>query len=73
MRRPKPKSVTFGAVTPKFDLGDSVHIDHDTSITAVVTGFLARAHRMQFEVSWFHNGSSQTAWIDEFRLTEATD
>lgn len=73
VRRTKPKSVTFGAVTPKFDLGTRVHIDDDTSIKAVVTGFLVRAHQMQFEVAWFNNGSSHSAWLDEFRLTEATD
>ena len=67
----KIKKVTFDVITPKYDLTQKVHVDGDKSITMVVTGFLVRAHQMQFEVSWFHNGTSQSAWVDEFRMSAA--
>lgn len=65
------KKVSFDVIIPKFDLTTKVHIDGDRSITATVIGFLVRASQIQFEVAWFSNGSQQTAWIDDFRLSQA--
>lgn len=54
-----------------FDLGDRVHIDGDKDITATVIGMLFRAHGVEVECSWLHNGTMQTAWVAAFRLKVA--
>lgn len=54
-------------------LSQRVHIDGDTSIIATVTGFCFRLSRQPtVEVSYFHNGDSKSAWVEETRLSSAT-
>jgi len=49
---------------------DLVHLDGDTSITGVVTGFQFRGARDPIiEVSWVHNGDAKAAWFEEWRLS----
>lgn len=53
-----------------FGIGDSVLIDDDSSITAIVTGVAWRAGGYaEIEVQWFHEGEMKTAWLGEYRLT----
>ena len=54
-----------------FDIGDRVHIDGEKDIVATVVGMLFRAHGVEVECSWLHNGSMQTAWVAAFRLKVA--
>ena len=50
-------------------LGDTVIIDGDTSIRAVVTAVTLRSDgAVQFEVQWLHNGTNQTAWVNARRM-----
>ena len=57
----------------KFDFGDRVFIDRDSSLAAVVVGFQffpASGHKIA--VSWFKDGKleEEMIWVD--RVTEAT-
>lgn len=54
----------------KFERSERVHIDGDRSLTATVTAYLYRTEG-QYEISWVHNGTIQTVWIEEFRLSRA--
>ena len=54
--------------TSAFNIGDRVTIDGAADIRACVTALLWRENRMEFEVSWFANGSLQSAWVGESRL-----
>ncbi len=58
-----------------YDLCDRVYVDGDSSIKGVITGMNIRGDRshqlVQYEVAWFHNGNSQSAWVEEWRLTYA--
>lgn len=54
-----------------YSIGEKVFIDKDRSITAVVIGLLVRRQGVQVEVAWFNNGSHQTAWVDQFRLSSS--
>lgn len=56
-----------------FPIGDRVFIDGDTTLHAVVTAVLWRVERPQVECSWFHNGDSRCAWIEQWRLEKATE
>lgn len=58
--------------TSKFAVGETVIIDGDTSIRAVVCAIIFYLHYMQYKVMWVHNGCNQEAWIDEFRLKAVT-
>lgn len=51
-----------------FKIGDRVHIDGDSSLTAVVTAVLFRSSCPQCEVSWISD-NARTAWIETWRLT----
>lgn len=56
----------------RFDLYEHVYIDSDKSLKFVITGFSFRSNREALcEVSWFHNGESKTAWVEELRLEKA--
>lgn len=55
----------------KFRRGDKVHCDDDETIRMKVCGHLFRESFIQIECSWFANGAIQTAWIEEWRLTNA--
>lgn len=56
----------------RWSFGDRVHIDGDSSITAVVTAICFRPDRAAvMEISWFHDGDSKSAWIEDLRLTNA--
>lgn len=52
----------------EFRIGDRVIIDGDAGIIARVIGILFRPANTEIEVSWFHNGSLQSAWVALFRL-----
>lgn len=55
----------------KFDIGDRVVIDGDRSmvVTVVAVEFRYGPH-VKVEVQWMYDGNSQSAWMDEFRLSE---
>jgi hypothetical protein len=58
----------------RWTIGDRVHIDDCSSITATVTAFCFRATRAPtVEVSYFHNGEAKTAWPEEGRLSRVTE
>lgn len=48
---------------------DRVHIDADRDLVGYVTAFMWTQSRNTVEVSWLHNGTSQSAWFDHWRLT----
>lgn len=54
----------------KFDYGNRVYLDGDTSITAIVISFQFRTTAVgpAVECSWVHNGEIKTAWLEEWRL-----
>jgi hypothetical protein len=54
-----------------FSFGARVLIDGDRSVVAVVTGFLWRSTICTIEVSWMNSGAVQTAWLEQWRLSEA--
>jgi hypothetical protein len=58
------------ALQVPFAFSDKVFIDGDKSITARVTGFWWKDDDKNYlvEVSWMHNGTSQTAWMQPWRL-----
>ena len=56
-----------------YKLGDWVYIDDDTSIKGVVTTVQFSTEKSPLlEVSWMHNGTAQSAWIQEWRLEMAS-
>ncbi len=58
------------AFQSKWVFGDIVTIDGDRTIKGSVTGFAFRVTRSPtVEVSYFHNGESKTAWVEEWRLS----
>lgn len=60
--------------TTQWALGQLVHIDDDKSIRAVITGFCWRTTREPtVEISWFANGDSKTAWVEESRVKDASN
>lgn len=53
----------------KLGIGDAVYIDDDRSMKAYVTAFCWRSEsEITVECSWIHNGSSQSSWIQMWRL-----
>lgn len=54
-----------------YDIGDHVMIDGDVSIKAVILAFMVvgKGHNIRIEVSWTHNGSICSAWVEDWRLT----
>lgn len=56
-----------------FAIGDSVNIDGDKSIRALVCAYLFRVCFVQVECSWFHNGELRTVWVEEWRLSDDDD
>lgn len=57
-------------------IGDRVIIDGDRSLVATLTAILIRGHLgniTQFEVSYFHNGDSKSAWVENYRVTKVGD
>lgn len=68
-----PGSVVMGAppstvLRVEFALRQTVYIDNATDVRVTITAFSWRGSVVQAEVSWFHNGSLQTAWVDIDRL-----
>lgn len=61
-------SVSFKS---SFAIGDRVLIDGCRDLVGRVTAYLWRSTGCQIEVSWIHNGTAQSAWIDDWRLTAA--
>jgi hypothetical protein len=58
---------TFGSV---WGLNDRVIADGDRSLPMTVTAFQFRLERSPIvECSYFHNGKSETAWMEEWRLS----
>lgn len=60
----------MGVKTANFSIGDRVIIDHDKSILGVITAICIRGQgaNVTYEVSYMHNGSSHSPWIEEWRL-----
>jgi hypothetical protein len=54
-----------------YHLGEEVHIDGDRSLRAIVTGVLFRNSSPSYELSWVHNGTSCSAWVEPYRVTGA--
>lgn len=52
----------------EFTLRQTVYIDNATDVRVTITAFSWRGSAIQAEVSWFNNGSLQTAWVDIDRL-----
>lgn len=59
-------------LTSRFDIGESVHIDGDASIAAVVTKieWFNEGLGVQYEISWFNSGEIKAYLIDEWRLSK---
>ena len=60
-----------------FDLFEKVMIDDDRSLIGKVTSFQFRpildgGYLPTVEVSYIHNGSSQSAWVEAARLKVVT-
>jgi hypothetical protein len=53
-----------------FNGGDYVVVDNSKDIKAVVLAVLVRGSpgHVSYDLSWFHNGSSCSAWIEEWRM-----
>lgn len=53
-----------------YDIGDRVTIDRDEHLIGVVTAVMADgvALHITYRINWFSNGSSQSAWIEEWRI-----
>lgn len=56
--------------TTTYDIGDQVTIDRDEHLVAVIVAVMAENTNLNvtYKLSWFSNGSHQTAWIEEWRL-----
>lgn len=61
------------AYISEFCIGQAVYIDAPSDLPMVVTGvqFLAGGYQ-EVQVSWFYNGTSNSVWIDAFRVKPAT-
>jgi len=57
--------------TSDYEIGDRVHVDGDSSISAVVTAVLWRTENPQLEITWWHNGAQQSCWVADWRLSHA--
>lgn len=56
----------------KFDIEDQVIIDGDSALKGYVTAVIFRQQNyVDYEVSYIHNGASQMASIEEFRLSRS--
>jgi hypothetical protein len=56
----------------RYGFKDRVVIDGDASLVGYVTAMLWRdPDGGAIEVSWIHNGTAQSAWIQPYRLTLA--
>lgn len=56
-------------ISSRFALRDTVIIDGDESLRAVVTGFMKQAEcETDVEVKWIHAGAPHVAWVEEWRL-----
>jgi len=55
----------------EFEPGDTVCIDGDRSIRAVVVASMIRGRQgeVTHQVSWIQNGSIHEPWIEDWRLT----
>lgn len=66
----KPPRVQGSQFLSDLLFDELVHIDGDTSLTAIVTGFMWRhTGEIGIEVSWLHNGATNSAWFARSRLT----
>jgi hypothetical protein len=55
-----------------FDFGQCVFIDKDLSLKGYVTGFCWKSDEgPTIEVSWLHNGTSHSVWLQPWRLEKA--
>jgi len=56
--------------TTAYNIGDSVMIDGSLDIKAVILAVVIRGtgRNVNYDVAWFHNGSSYSAWIEEWRI-----
>lgn len=56
----------------RWSFGQRVYIDSDRDLKGVVTGLCWKdSDGHTVEVSWMHNGISQAAWIQSWRLSDA--
>jgi len=55
-----------------YDIGDRVTIDRDESLIGVVTAVCHRGTGLNvtYEVSYIHCGSSNSPWVEEWRLNK---
>ncbi len=55
----------------KFDIKDSVTIDGDPSVRAVIVAIRwSRDFGPQYELAWMHEGRAEYAYFDEWRLSK---
>lgn len=52
----------------QFGIGDKVVVDGDQRFPILITAVLWRNERPSYECSWFADGNSRTAWIEEWRV-----
>jgi hypothetical protein len=52
--------------TTKFWIGDNVIVGN--TIPAKITGILLREDRIEYQCSYFYEGSSYTVWLDWFEI-----
>jgi len=55
-----------------FALNQKVYMDGDESMTGLVTAYCWRVENPQIEVSWWNNGSHNSAWFSAARLHPVT-
>jgi len=57
-------------ITCKFEIGQKIHIDSDTSIVGIITCIEWRLPDIvRYEVSWIHQGDAKFIVFDEWRLS----
>ncbi len=54
-----------------FEIGARVIIDGDKSIVGTIVQIAVFYGRIIYEVAWFHSGTAQAAYFDDFRLAMA--
>lgn len=57
-------------IVTAYAIGDRVTIDRDESLIGVITAACVRGTGLNvtYEVSYIHNGSDHTPWIEEWRI-----
>jgi hypothetical protein len=55
-------------IVPLYGFGDMVKIDGD--VVGTVIGIAAYPHGIQFQVSWWHDGTLSSEWLADWRLSK---